>query len=173
MPEFSTAQYVLLALAVACVPSVLMELRDFIRKRLDERQKRRLSHSITLIYQILDGSGYGRKDEGRETKGKQCVPRTWLVEQASRLEKEFESLGIPSINLLVVPVKAHLAGHLFRMTELLEDGNLKEARRFGNSFSSSLRNHPWDPDDLYAKESQPTFTDSTSIGDTLVTSSPI
>lgn len=182
MPDFTTAQYVVLALAVAIVPSVLMELRGLILGLRDERRKRRFSKSITLIHQILDGIGYGRKDEidahrydedmKKEKKGCfQCVPRTWITEQGSKLEKEFESLGIGRINLTEVPAKSHLAGYLFRMKDLLEDGDLKEARRFANSFADSLQNHPWDRDDSYVKESQPTFTDSTSIADRFLHSS--
>ena len=184
MPTFTTAQYIVLALAIASVPWALVELRGLIRGYLYERRKRRFSKAITLIHQILDGNGYGRKDEidahrydediKKENKGFfQCVPRTWIIEQASKLGMEFDSLGIPSINILKVPVRSHLAGYLFRMTELLENGDLTEARRFGNSFASSLQNHPWDSDDSYVQESQPTFTDSTSIGDVFLNSSPI
>ena len=187
MTDLTTAQQVLLAFCVAVVggsvPLVLTKLGELIRGIRDERRKRRFSKAITMIYHILDGSGYGRKDEinacridedtRNERKGFfQCVPRTWLMERGNELEKEFKSLGISAISILEVPVKSHLVGYLFRMKDLLEDGDLKEARRFSNDFADSLQHHPWDRDNSYVPEDLPTLTDSTSISDRFVNSSP-
>lgn len=150
---------------------VLKWLAALVRGIWNWREQTRYSRAITLLDQILDGGGYGEKDKGSDTWGKQCVPRTWLVARCDELEEVLEALGIDSFYISKTPTKAHVAGYLFRMKGLLENGNLGEARRYSAQFIRSLRHHPWDADNRYVKDAY-TFVDSTSIGDVYVNSSP-
>lgn len=146
-------------------------VNTFIHSMWNGRRNKKCSRAITVIDQILDGGGYGKKDEGSDTWGKQCVPRTWLVARCNELEAELESLGIDTFYVSRTPTKAHVSGYLFRMKELLEKGNISEARRYSDGFILSLRNHPWDPDNRYTKDTS-SFVDSTAMGDAVVNSSP-
>ena len=150
---------------------VLKWLAALVRSNWNRRKETRFSRAITLLDQILDGGGYGEKDKGSDTWGKQCVPRTWLVARCDELDEVFESLGIDSFYISKTPKKAHVAGYLFRMKELLENGNLGEARRYSTEFISSLRSHPWDRDNRYVKNTC-TFVDSTAMEDAFVNRSP-
>ena len=172
MPHFTTAEYVFLTVLVACIPTALLVLGFFVRAIWQRRQNRRFSRSITLLYQIIDGRGYGRKDEGTKKKGKQCVPRPWLIERAAELEKELKTLKIKMPNIARIPARAHLIGCLFRMKELLESRNLKEARRLGHDFTASLEQHPWDHDGRYVCDTDPTVVEATAIADEFVHSRP-
>ena len=162
-----------IALGVAYVSYVLVELTKFVSGMMVERRKRRYSRAVTLTHQLIDGSGYGLKDEGTETKGKQCVPVPWLRERASELEAELKSLKIRVFALEIVPTKSHVVGYLFRLKELLEEGNLREARRFSTSFTDTLKKHPWDRDESYVPQDSASFTDSTAIRDVYKNESPI
>ena len=172
MPHFTAAEYVFLTVVVACIPTALLVLGFLVRVIWQRRQRRRFSRSITLLYQILDGRGYGMKDEGTKKKGKQCVPRPWLLERAAELEKELKALKIRVPNVARVPARAHLVGCLFRLKELLESRNLKEARRFGHDFTESLHQHPWDHDGRYVCDTDSTVVEVTALEDDFVNSRP-
>ena len=78
-----------------------------------------------------------------------------------------------SFRIPAVPTHSHLIGYLFRVKELLESGDLKEARRFSISFTDSLKKHPWDRDGSYVPQDSASFTDSTAIRDVYKNESPI
>ena len=172
MPDLTTVEYVFLTVLVACIPTALLVLGFLVRVFWQQRQERRFSRCISLLYQIIDGCGYGRKDEGTQEKGKQCVPRPWLLERATELETELETLKIKMPKIAEIPARAHLIGCLFRMKELLESRNLKEARRFGLDFTESLEQHPWDHDGRYVCDTDSSVVEATAIEDEFRNSRP-
>lgn len=157
---------------VACIPTVLLVLGFFVRWTFVELQRRRFSRTITVLHQIIDGRGFGAKDEGTDRKGKQCVPRTWLLDRADELDKELKALRITMPNVATVPFRSHVIGSLFRLRALLEDRNVSEARRFGRDFTKSLREHPWDQGKQYLSDTDSTLVDATAIADDYANSQP-
>lgn len=172
------------AIAASVLTLSLSHILEFVKACLRERKKKKLSHAITLINQILDGSGFGDKDriEGsnQEPRLRLCVPMPWIADRASELMRELEALGIRSPNMLGLPARSHLIGYLFIMRGLLEDINVNEARRFGQSFCDTLEHHPWDADGKYltvnrdndGNRKSSSLTDTTAIQDDFVNSSP-